>query len=528
MLNFKIVNNTSEITLDSSQWLPAKKFNCKNRVVEYNGLKYQIIEKRERDFSSLERAGRGLLGVVAVICTLCLALLFKSVRNLFTKSKENIRFAMIAPSSLPSTSKAILLPQLGAKAQVLLQQGPKPEGPKILPCDALSAKNIEDSIQHFKKKALEIDVKGSQKQRSAEDFTLTPEQKKSLLEADKNKFISSQHSGAKTIRGGCTFVIFLDSVPGFVFKPMEGEKEAKAYIETTHRAQQVVSKNHLHLLHIPQAKLVEIGGKYFVMQEKADLLFSDYEGIKGVYDLAWDNKDMHGYVKAVFLQMITFITETGFSDVKYDNLPLTREGRVALIDLDQNSAVTGLTKGGAGKKDGLFHYIPLEYFDEFLGEVKKLNGTIYQQLEEKMASIRVDVQKEAEEQKEYLQFCKEGNISYSSQQINPALLKMFDDEKKQQFAVYIVKLLNQKLLSARNFSVKEGRRILLNINVSGSIFEDAKKIFAQENLPYQNHVQKEAVTFKTLLPQVLEGLKKAGYIFDYKISPYYPDVTVCC
>ncbi len=92
----------------------ATKFNSKNRLVDekghrigfdYKGRQYRIIEKRERAFSGLERFGRGLLGTVAVICTLCLGLFSKSIRNLFTKSKENIRFAVLEPS-IPSNEQS--------------------------------------------------------------------------------------------------------------------------------------------------------------------------------------------------------------------------------------------------------------------------------------------------------------------------------------------------------------------------------------------------------------------------------------
>lgn len=120
MPNFKSINDISEITLDNN-WVPATKFNSKDRLVDakgniansdHNGHQYRIIEKRERTFSNLERFGRGVLGTIAVACTLSIALfLSKSVRNLFTKSKESIRFAVLEPSnqssSCPPSSSSI-------------------------------------------------------------------------------------------------------------------------------------------------------------------------------------------------------------------------------------------------------------------------------------------------------------------------------------------------------------------------------------------------------------------------------------
>lgn len=106
------INNKNEITLNNN-WVPATKFNSINRLIDekgnrissdYKGRQYRIIEKRERTFSRLERFGRGFLGTLAVVCTLCLALFSKSVKSLFTKSKENVRFAILETSS-PSISR---------------------------------------------------------------------------------------------------------------------------------------------------------------------------------------------------------------------------------------------------------------------------------------------------------------------------------------------------------------------------------------------------------------------------------------
>lgn len=102
MPNFKSINNINEITLND-RWTPATKFSSKDRVVTekgcrvssgYGGHEYRIIDKRERAFSTLERLGRGILGMVLVRYSYGVALVLKSVRNLFTKSKENIRFAV--------------------------------------------------------------------------------------------------------------------------------------------------------------------------------------------------------------------------------------------------------------------------------------------------------------------------------------------------------------------------------------------------------------------------------------------------
>ena len=103
MPKFQIINKTSDIKLNNT-WVPATKFNSKDKIVDeigdsvssnYKGRLYKIVEKRVHTFSSMERVGRGFLGTLAVACSLFLALFSKSVRNLFTKSKEKIRFAIL-------------------------------------------------------------------------------------------------------------------------------------------------------------------------------------------------------------------------------------------------------------------------------------------------------------------------------------------------------------------------------------------------------------------------------------------------
>lgn len=100
---FTIIKDKSEINLNND-WVASTKFKSKDRFVDakgktvssdYTGRQYRIIEKRERIFSTTERFVRGFLGTLMVVCSLSLALFSKSVRNLFVKSKENIRFAVL-------------------------------------------------------------------------------------------------------------------------------------------------------------------------------------------------------------------------------------------------------------------------------------------------------------------------------------------------------------------------------------------------------------------------------------------------
>lgn len=106
MPNFKIIQNTSEIKL-GKEWVPATKFKSKDKLVDVAGRQYRIIEKRERTFSGLERFGRGFLGAIAVICTLFLALLSKSIKNLLIKTKETKRYAILEPAIAPVAAPTV-------------------------------------------------------------------------------------------------------------------------------------------------------------------------------------------------------------------------------------------------------------------------------------------------------------------------------------------------------------------------------------------------------------------------------------
>jgi|GEM_PF-6934022 len=107
MPKFQIINSNHEITLNPN-WIDSSKFESKGRIVDtegkfvssdYKGRYYQIISKKERYFPILERIGRVALGILFVTCSLGLALFHKPVKNLFTKSKENIRFGVELPFS---------------------------------------------------------------------------------------------------------------------------------------------------------------------------------------------------------------------------------------------------------------------------------------------------------------------------------------------------------------------------------------------------------------------------------------------
>jgi hypothetical protein len=105
MPNFKIITNINDIQLPNG-WTDAIKFKSRNRIVDangkqvswdYKGYKYQLVYKKERIFSCIDRIGRGILAGLAIVLSLGFALFSKHIRQLLTETKEKIRFGIAIP-----------------------------------------------------------------------------------------------------------------------------------------------------------------------------------------------------------------------------------------------------------------------------------------------------------------------------------------------------------------------------------------------------------------------------------------------
>ncbi len=102
MVKFTSVRELKEIP-QVDGWKDVEKFKSRNRIVNAdgndaigasNGVRYQIVSKKEREISIFERIGRISLGVFYTAITCGFALSIKSVRKLFTKQSETIRFGI--------------------------------------------------------------------------------------------------------------------------------------------------------------------------------------------------------------------------------------------------------------------------------------------------------------------------------------------------------------------------------------------------------------------------------------------------
>ncbi|KAF3362338.1 Uncharacterized protein PHSC3_001167 [Chlamydiales bacterium STE3] len=481
------------------------------RVIEtctVNGKKgYRVEEQQEKQNIPLN-----ILKVIS-FATVIIPLIM-GVGKLICRSRYRF-YPSVSTGNTGATQAAstILFPKAAEGTTPL--SGHKKISSKVLPVSEKDRGARADLMQAFKKNALDTWRLGQMSCQES-DFTLTKEEEASLIDADKQKYNKILPKGLKVFRGVNT-VLLLDSIPRFVFKAMQDRADAEHYIELVDQAQQIIFENHLFLLSVPSTKMIEVNGNLFIIQEKADLISASYDGQEGVYSYCWHDNEMGGYRKTLFSQLITFIAQMGFSDVKYDNIPLTKCGRAALIDLDTDSSLQGFTVGGAGKNDGLFNYIPSEYLDEFLEVAKeKLTEEVYKQLEKEIQSnIKKRAKKKERKREEYLKFAEKNGIKYPFQKLNSNLLKIFNDKKILEFAQATIECINQHLSGSMNFDVRTGRKIELDASIDRLLHKKSQAIWGK-TLPFTNFLPQDSFTFLSILSTVLKELKEAGYIYKYK------------
>lgn len=403
-----------------------------------------------------------------------------------------------------------------------LLQKENPE-PKFIAPNPQDCKELADTIHQFKTGALNV-LKQAHTQGSVGlDFTLSSEQENILMQADAKKkgAANTWPPGVKVNRGGVNCVIFLDCAPQFVFKPMDNEKAAKEYLEINHQALRVVSEDNLYLIHIPESKIIKVQDKFFIMQEKANLISGSFRGQKGVYSYCWNDEELNDYSKTLFSQLLKFITKTGFSDVKYDNIPLTFDGKVALIDLDTSSAIVGLTQGKAKDvRGGLLNYIPERFLNDFLEVTRDLLGPMIDSTTEKTFNeIEMRAKKRVKRTQDYSLFHQTHAISSSAQGIISEPSLSFKDNRMKSLSDTLIDLINIQLqIEKNNLSLSEGRTIFIENNVKTPLYKSAQVLWENTIQLYPSPSTPKVLNYQLVISEILDEMKKAGYIFGYKVS----------
>lgn len=332
MNRFEIIDDVNNIKL-SSDWTDSAKFNSKGRAVgengnsitsSYKGKQYRLISKKERDFTTAERIGRGFLGVVATVFTLGIAVLFKSVRNLFTQEKMKIRFGVSEHS--------------------------------------ISEKELQSGVVVSEETTLKIQT------------------------CMKNILQRKEEGGVKLYNSQGNHRVFsLDTAPEYIFKmkayksciTMGRDDTMKARYQTMINAQVVCQTHQLGLLIIPNAKLFTVeadGEEYEIIAEKK-LDLNPSESAQEQYF-----EEYASSLNETIRQLAVFICKTGYSDVEWRNNPVLNDApdkfgsrKIGLIDIEEmDSKITGLFGGGLGRR-GLVRCVNEEQ-GKIVESVAKENG----------------------------------------------------------------------------------------------------------------------------------------------------------
>lgn len=322
-----------------------------------------------------------------------------------------------------------------------------------------------------------------------------------------NKTARISENEYRFIRANSTQIIMLTSRPDVVFKTMRTEEEADAYIALTNTARDVIKKNKLHLVHVPRAKKIKMGGISLVMQEKEELRYTSYQDQKVVYSYCWQDKELEPYITTLFSQYITFVGEMKFSDFKYDNIPISQTGRAGLIDLDNRDAVQGFSSSLGRREGGLFNYIyNNDHFHTLLEKAKP--HLTEEEHRELVATLDKRASKRAQKAEHYTahsEFIKKNGISHPSQKINLNLPIFFEqDKKKQTIAVAVLALLNHFQSSC--FWNSYSRKQFISYHTYDRMLEE-QGLTAQQGFPTL-----------TTFTEILDKLKEQGYIHRYKIK----------
>ncbi len=159
----------------------------------------------------------------------------------------------------------------------------------------------------------------------------------------------------------------------------------------------------------------------------------------------------------------------------------------------------------------------MQYWNKFKQVAyEKLDKKDYLVLVDSLKTVQTKREKRERKEKEYVEFAERNLIKLSSQTLNPALPPLFKDQKKQQLTNFIMEEVNKQLMNSANFSLRTGRTIAIDFNTHDPLKKKGQEIWG-DNPAFHSSFTAQ------LLPEILEKLKKAGYIQHYHIinSLYY-------
>jgi hypothetical protein len=509
IFSFNIIDNVSNIKL-SSNWIDSAKFNSKGRTVGENGKpitasykakQYRLVSKKERDFTALERIGRGFLGVVAAVCTLGIAILFKSVRKLFTEKKAKIRFAVVVPQSSSSQKpKSVKSPSESGKSPSESGKSPSESGKS--PSEySISEKELQSGVV-------------------ISEGTISK-----IQTCMKNILQRKEEGGVKLYNSQSDHRVFsLDTAPEYIFK-MKASKNCRALgrddamktrYQTMINALTVCRTHGLGLLVIPNAKLftVEVEGKEYEIIAEKKLCLNPTDSAQEKYF-----EEYASSLNETIRQLAVFICKTGYSDVEWRNNPVLNDvpdqfgcRKIGLIDIeDMGSKTTGLF-GGEGRR-GLVGCATEKQGKIIEGVAKKYGVST-----SSFASAHARRKEEIEEEQKLKSFYSTKNITtgYETIHVDEDALVFSDYPEKTQelkkLTLQLVNTINEKIQAAElNESTKGRRYILIDVNrgpfllPNTELIEPGKKAAQDfetyeefQNATFLGHIVKKLLELKVI------------------------------
>jgi len=318
------------------------------------------------------------------------------------------------------------------------------------------------------------------------------------LDANENKIPE------KSFKGANTRCIFNKDLPSILVKrqmdagwdtPSTRKAFAENYIEIIDEGRKICTIYNFDLLYVPVC-IPCPGNKEYVIQEYMNLLVDDWDDQKDLFQWAFSQDELQPYMKVLFTQLTQFICLTEFQDVKYDNIQFTKDGRLALFDLDRKSALVGLTHGNSPAQGGLLSMLPSTWLIEFVEIAQPyLSRPDVEELQTVLSEIRDKILKREQHMKNAQEFYQNHQILVPTQKL---IFDAHHFEKYDQLTVQFIKnligLINQALVSKKKLSIQTARKIFVTKDESFYEAMDVRSwAYGDDDGLLYNQIEKQAL-----------------------------------
>ncbi len=298
------------------------------------------------------------------------------------------------------------------------------------------------------------------------------------------------------------------SIPGYIFKFMD---DPEKYLERADRAQKICKERTLYLLDIPPCCLMQVEGKTFIMEKMLDLWSHEAAVNEAYYQWIVNDPKIQEYGEELLRQLTIFVCLHKFSDLKVNNIPLTTSGRAGLFDtdegyimnIDRGGAITGLVRGLRRDRipEGIFHIIPLEWFEKFESIVKEhLDSRDWSLFVKELPKLKEDAQKRAETKSAVQVMNRRNNTHISTQPLVYDSKRIKGNDKLKKAQQLLIKHINIGIENLVLPDLTMGREIGIDFNINDPLYEE---MHSQDLDKYEIELG-------------VEALQKAQYIHSYR------------